>query len=66
MTVFESERPVVFNLEEISEATNDFDETNKVGEGGYGSVYFGVLGEQVWKVSSISFPIILLQITEYF
>lgn len=66
MTVFESERPVVFSLEEISEATNDFDETNKVGEGGYGSVYFGVLGEQVWKVSSVSFPIILLQLTEYF
>lgn len=25
----------------------DFDETRKIGEGGYGSVYFGVLGEKV-------------------
>ncbi|KAL6351513.1 hypothetical protein AAG906_040867 [Vitis piasezkii] len=43
---FESERPVIFSLEEIEDATNNFDETRKIGEGGYGSVYFGVLGEQ--------------------
>ncbi|KAI7998555.1 LysM domain receptor-like kinase 3 [Camellia lanceoleosa] len=44
--VFESERPVIYSLEEIEAATNCFDETRKIGEGGYGSVYFGVLGEQ--------------------
>ncbi|KAL8106344.1 hypothetical protein AgCh_029939 [Apium graveolens] len=43
---FESERPVVYSIEEIAEATSDFDETRKIGEGGYGSVYFGVLGEK--------------------
>ncbi|KAK9276192.1 hypothetical protein L1049_005723 [Liquidambar formosana] len=46
VTAFESERPVIFSLKEIEEATNNFDETRKIGEGGYGSVYFGVLGEQ--------------------
>ncbi|KAK2977464.1 hypothetical protein RJ640_016092 [Escallonia rubra] len=46
ITGFESERPVVYSLEEIAEATINFDESRKIGEGGYGSVYFGVLGEQ--------------------
>ncbi|KAK7386768.1 hypothetical protein VNO78_27104 [Psophocarpus tetragonolobus] len=43
---FESERPVIYNLEEIEEATNNFDETRKIGSGGYGSVYFGMLGNK--------------------
>ncbi|XP_058080049.1 lysM domain receptor-like kinase 3 [Magnolia sinica] len=44
--VFESERPVTFSLEEVEEATGNFDETRKIGEGGYGSVYFGILEAQ--------------------
>lgn len=40
---------MVYGIEQIAEATSDFDETKKIGEGGYGSVYYGVLGEQVWK-----------------
>ncbi|KAI3885376.1 hypothetical protein MKX03_035899 [Papaver bracteatum] len=32
--------------DEIEEATMSFDETRKIGEGGYGCVYHGVLGEQ--------------------
>ncbi|XP_062112500.1 lysM domain receptor-like kinase 3 [Humulus lupulus] len=43
---FDSEKPVVFSLEEIEEATGNFDESRKVGEGGYGSVYFGILGKK--------------------
>ncbi|PRQ40183.1 putative protein kinase RLK-Pelle-LysM family [Rosa chinensis] len=45
-TVFESDGPVVFSLEEIEEATGYFDESKIIGEGGYGKVYFGVLGEK--------------------
>ena len=52
MPGLESERPVIFSLEEIEDATNNFDESRKIGEGGYGSVYFGVLGEQVRLFSS--------------
>ncbi|XP_050372303.1 lysM domain receptor-like kinase 3 [Argentina anserina] len=44
--VFESDGPVVFPLEEIEEATSYFDEHKIIGEGGYGKVYFGVLGEK--------------------
>ncbi|GKV22949.1 hypothetical protein SLEP1_g32753 [Rubroshorea leprosula] len=47
--VFESERPVVYGLEEIEEATINFDESKKIGAGDYGSVYYGILttGQEV-------------------
>ncbi|XP_058006461.1 lysM domain receptor-like kinase 3 [Hevea brasiliensis] len=45
-TALESEKPVIYTAEEIEEATNNFDETRKIGAGGYGSVYFGVIGGQ--------------------
>ncbi|KAF2301646.1 hypothetical protein GH714_028471 [Hevea brasiliensis] len=45
-TALESEKPVIYSAEEIEEATNNFDETRKIGVGGYGSVYFGVMGGQ--------------------
>ncbi|KAL5724933.1 hypothetical protein ACHQM5_008135 [Ranunculus cassubicifolius] len=41
MTGFDSERPTIYSLDEIEEATANFHETRKIGEGGYGSVYFG-------------------------
>lgn len=44
--IFESERPVIYSLEEVEEATNNFDESRKIGEGGFGCVYFGVLEEK--------------------
>ncbi|KAI4382463.1 hypothetical protein MLD38_008426 [Melastoma candidum] len=44
--VFESEKPMVYSLEQIESATDNFDESKKIGEGGYGSVYFGYLGKQ--------------------
>ena len=46
----DSERPVLFSPEEIEEATSFFNESRKIGEGGYGSVYFGILGGKVWQV----------------
>ncbi|KAL2347384.1 hypothetical protein Fmac_001384 [Flemingia macrophylla] len=47
VTPFESERPVIYTLEEIEDATNNFDEARKIGIGGYGSVYFGMLEGKV-------------------
>ncbi|KAK7407231.1 hypothetical protein VNO78_08961 [Psophocarpus tetragonolobus] len=45
-TPFESERPVVYTLQEIEDATDNFDETRRIGVGGYGCVYFGMLEEK--------------------
>ncbi|KAM7475501.1 hypothetical protein LguiB_022744 [Lonicera macranthoides] len=49
VTKIEPEKPVIFSLEEVDEATNNFDETKKIGEGGYGSVYFGII--RGWEVA---------------
>lgn len=46
-TNIESEKPVIISLEEIEQATNNFDEARKIGEGGYSSVYFGIIRERV-------------------
>ncbi|XP_006644289.2 lysM domain receptor-like kinase 3 isoform X1 [Oryza brachyantha] len=41
---FQTERPVIFSLGVIEDATSSFDEKRKIGEGGYGSVYLGFIG----------------------
>ncbi|GJM94200.1 hypothetical protein PR202_ga10824 [Eleusine coracana subsp. coracana] len=41
---FQTERPVIFSLKGVEDATANFDEKRKIGEGGYGSVYLGVIG----------------------
>lgn len=52
MAGLESDRPVVYSLDEVAEATNDFDENKVIGVGGYGSVYLGLLKEKVQLYSS--------------
>ncbi|KAE8722628.1 LysM domain receptor-like kinase 3 [Hibiscus syriacus] len=46
VTAFESEIPMIYSLEEIEEATDNFDERKKIGSGGYGYVYHGILGSK--------------------
>ncbi|KAM0900928.1 hypothetical protein ACQ4PT_020316 [Festuca glaucescens] len=41
---FQTERPVIFSLKEVGDATANFDEKRKIGEGGYGMVYLGFIG----------------------
>uniref|UniRef100_I1NNV3 Protein kinase domain-containing protein n=1 Tax=Oryza glaberrima TaxID=4538 RepID=I1NNV3_ORYGL len=41
---FQTERPVIFSLIAVEDATSNFDEKRKIGEGGYGSVYLGFIG----------------------
>eukprot|EP00253_Pinus_taeda_P006035 PITA_06035 len=51
-------RPYTFSLTEMRIATKDFDDENKIGEGGFGTVYKGVLSDgkpmAVKKLSSRS------------
>uniref|UniRef100_A0A1J3GLW1 LysM domain receptor-like kinase 3 n=2 Tax=Noccaea caerulescens TaxID=107243 RepID=A0A1J3GLW1_NOCCA len=44
--MFEIEKPVVFTYDEIRAATDEFSDSNLLGHGNYGSVYFGLLREQ--------------------
>ncbi|XP_052180954.1 lysM domain receptor-like kinase 3 [Diospyros lotus] len=44
--VFEMEKPVVFTFEEILSSTDGFSDSNLLGHGTYGSVYYGLLRDQ--------------------
>ncbi|XP_024973383.1 lysM domain receptor-like kinase 3 isoform X2 [Cynara cardunculus var. scolymus] len=44
--VFDIEKPVVFQYEEIFSATDCFSESNLLGHGMYGAVYYGLLRDQ--------------------
>lgn len=50
--MFEIEKPTVFTYEEIRAATDGFADSNLLGHGNYGSVYFGLLREQVCPLRS--------------
>lgn len=42
------EKPVVFMYEEILSSTDGFSDSNLLGHGRYGSVYYSILRDQVW------------------
>lgn len=46
--VFEMEKPVVFTYEDIFSSTDGFSDSNVLGNGTYGSVYYGLLRDQVF------------------
>ena len=41
------DKSVEFSYEELAEATNEFSNANKIGQGGFGSVYFAELRGEV-------------------
>ncbi|KAJ6822039.1 lysM domain receptor-like kinase 3 [Iris pallida] len=43
---FDMEKPIVFSYEEILSSTDEFSDSNLLGQGTYGSVYYGVLRDQ--------------------
>lgn len=45
--VFDVEKPIVFTYEEILSSTDGFSDSNLLGHGTYGSVYYAVLRDQV-------------------
>jgi hypothetical protein len=51
---FQTERPVIFSLKIVGDATANFDEKRKIGEGGYGSVYLGFIGAHVRYLCIVS------------
>ena len=45
--VFEIDKPVVFTYEEILSTTEGFSDSNLLGNGTYGTVFYGLLRDQV-------------------
>lgn len=62
--VFDREKPVVFTYEEILASTDSFADANLLGHGTYGSVYYGVLRDQVRHRSCPFLCIIFLVIAD--
>lgn len=52
----------MFSLKELQSATNNFNYDNKIGEGGFGSVYWG----QLWDGSQLLWIIPLFLFFEFF
>lgn len=46
---FDMEKPVVFTHEDILSSTDGFSDSNLLGHGAYGSVYYGLLRDQVYS-----------------
>ena len=49
--VFEVEKPVVFSYQDIHSSCEGFSDSNLLGSGTYGSVFYGVLNDQVCVIS---------------
>lgn len=56
--VFEVEKPAVVTYEEILSSTDGFSDSNLLGHGTYGSVYYGLLQDQVYDF--LSFPMMMV------
>jgi chitin elicitor receptor kinase 1 len=54
---FSVDKSVEFSYEELAMATNDFNVVNKIGEGGFGAVYYGVIRGQVLSLSLLVCPL---------
>ncbi|KAJ4957414.1 hypothetical protein NE237_024525 [Protea cynaroides] len=52
--VFDMEKPVVFTYEEILSSTDGFSDSNLLGHGTYGSVYYGVLRDQMVAIKRMT------------
>lgn len=51
------EKPVVFTHEDILSSTDGFSDSNLLGHGAYGSVYYGLLRDQVYSFQSTAIAI---------
>lgn len=50
------DKSVEFSYEELAKATDNFSVANKIGEGGFASVFYGIIRGQVISSLSLLFP----------
>lgn len=51
----------IYTLKELLQATNNFNKDNKIGEGGFGSVYWGRTNKGVEVIITIIFLILKIK-----
>lgn len=62
------DKSVEFSYEELAKATNDFSMANKIGQGGFGAVFYAELRGEVciWLITAyLGVIIILISISNY-
>lgn len=58
LTCITVDKSVEFSYEELAKATNDFSMANKIGQGGFGAVYYGELRGEVC-IPPVKLPLVL-------
>lgn len=61
LTSISVDKSVEFSYEELAKATDNFSTANKIGQGGFGAVYYAELRDEVCTLSEFEFSPCVMQ-----